>query len=214
MLGYELSIRCICGQETKYTLNALRYPVITLGRKQEQNMSLPDINICSDEHGESGLSRFMLYFAYNQQKQDWYVGVGFPLEKYWNLRKELGSMDSSITADPHRSDKQQRLFYFQKDKLFTLLDRKFQSSKDFVCNWQLEGCFSLLNKEVPLSEIAGIGVVPCSHQEPLSFNNQAISSVEHPLLGRLPFGWYIEVNANRSNNTVIKSYIKKSIIVR
>lgn len=211
MLGYELSIRCICGQETKYTLNALRYPVITLGRKQEPEVRLPDINICSDEHRE--LSRFMLYFAYNQQKQDWYVGAGFPIEKYWGLRKELGNMEPNIISDPHRINKQQKLFYFPKDKLFTLLDRKFRDSKDFVCDWQLEGCFAQLNKEVPLSEIAGIGLMPCSQEKPLNFNQQTISSVYHPLLGNLPFGWYIEVNANRSNKTVIKSYIEKSIVV-
>ncbi len=31
MIGYEISVRCICGNENTYILNALRYPVVLWG---------------------------------------------------------------------------------------------------------------------------------------------------------------------------------------
>lgn len=213
MLGYEISIRCICGQETKYKLNALRYPVITLGRKQKDGVSLPDINVCEDETGSSGLSRFMLYFAYNKSEQDWFVGAGFPLKKYHLEREELLKFDDKTKEDANRSKKQERLFYFPKNRLFTLLDRKFKEEKDFVCDWQLEGCFLPLTKEIKLSDIAGIGIVPVNREKHLVFQGSTITGVSHPLMGKLPFGWYLEVKNNRSNYSVIRSHIQKTHIL-
>ena len=213
MLGYEISIRCICGQETKYTLNALRYPVITLGRKQKAGGNLPDINVCEEDIGSSGLSRFMLYFAYNKSEQDWFVGAGFPLKKYHLNREELIKFDDRTKEDTNRAKKQERLFYFPKNRLFSLLDRKFKEDKEFVCNWQLEGCFLPLTKEVKLSEIAGIGIVPVNSKQPLLFQGKQIAGVQHPLMGELPFGWYLEVKNNRGNHSVIRSYIRKTHIL-
>ena len=60
MIGYEISVRCICGNENTYILNALRYPVVTLGRLQEGNIGCADIGVCADD--KRRMSRKMLHF--------------------------------------------------------------------------------------------------------------------------------------------------------
>lgn len=215
MLGYEISVRCICGQETKYKLNALRFPIITLGRKQDEKITLPDVNICSDDG--HNLSRFMLYFAYDQNLQDWVVGAGFPIEKYLALNPELNNCDAKTKADENRNKKRGNLFYLRKDKLFNILDKKYSKigNEVLVCGEDFSNAFiEFTDKPIPLSNIAGIGVIPCSVDSPVQYNGQKINCVKHPLLGQLPFGWYIEISANRTNNTVLKSFINKSTVLQ
>ena len=209
-LGYEISIRCICGQETKYSLNALRFPVVTIGRKQDKNTPLPDINICDSDVNE-GLSRYMLYFAYDKELGDWVVGAGFPIQKYVMLSPKLAK--EGTMEDKNRDKKQNLMCYFPKYKLFSLLDNKYSNigKEPFICGQDFDNAFKKFTSEpIHLSDIAGIGIVPCSEDKPLVYKGNNKTCVNHPLLGQLPFGWYIEISANRSNNTTIQSYLRRS----
>ena len=215
MLGYEISIRCICGQETKYKLNALRFPIVTFGRKQDEKQTLPDINMCADDRHY--LSRFMLYFAYDQMLQDWVVQAGFPESKYLSLNPDLKNCDIKTQQDEHREDKRSKLVYLPKNTLFSLLDKKYSNiGRDvLVCDDDFKGSFVEFSKKpIPLNTVAGIGLIPCNTDNPLQYKDQKITCVKHPLLGQLPFGWYIEISANRSNNSVLKSFITRSTILQ
>lgn len=213
MLGYEISIRCICGQETKYSLNALRFPVVTVGRKQDKNTPLPDINICAPDDNKS-LSRYMLYFAYDQDLKDWVVGAGFPIQKYAMLSPKLAK--EGIIEDKNRDKKQDNLFYFPKNKLFSILEEKYSNigRERIVCGEDLSNTFvKFTQNPILLRNIAGLGIIPCDNTYPLKYNGLNKTGVQHPLLGQLPFGWYIEISANRTNNTIIRSYLMKSTVM-
>lgn len=210
MLGYEISIRCICGQETRYRLNALRFPLVTIGRKQDKNETLPDINMCSDD--KRTLSRFMLYFAYDQNLQDWVVGAGFPPAKYMKRNAKLNNCDEKTKADEKRAKKRENLFYISYDKLFNIIENKFDNkrNKTLTCGDEFNNSITPFgNEPIPLQNIAGIGLRPCNIDNPLEYNGQKIICVTHPLIGQLPFGWYIEISA-RANNSVVKSFISRS----
>lgn len=211
MLGYEISIRCICGQETRYRLNALRFPLVTIGRKQDEDTTLPDINMCSDD--KRTLSRFMLYFAYDLEEKDWVVGAGFPPSKYIKLNPELNDLDERTKSDEKRSKKQDDLFYVSNNKLVDILSSKYDNigNKVLVCGNEFRNSITPFGKEaIPLQDIAGIGLKPCNIDNPLEYNGQKITCVTHPLIGQLPFGWYIEISANRANNSVVRSFISRS----
>lgn len=215
MLGYEISIRCICGQETKYKLNALRFPIVTFGRKQDKNTPLPDINICAPDENKA-LSRYMLYFAYDQNEQDWVVGAGFPIEKYRSLNSKLDNCSQELKEDKSRNKKQDELFYFPKHKLFSILDKKYSNigREPLICGQDFDNAFvKFTDKPIFLKDIAGIGIVPCDAEYPLVYKGENRTSIQHPLLGQLPFGWYIEVSANRTNNMIIRSFLTKSTII-
>ena len=70
---------------------------------------------------------------------------------------------------------------------------------------------TLGDKKVALRDIAGIGLIPLKSEAKLFFKGQEITGINHPVLGKLPFGWYVEVYPRRQNEA-FRSYVGKTIL--
>lgn len=104
-----------------------------------------------------------------------------------------------------KKEQEGNLWFLSQDKLFNLLDGQTGTAGEL--NVDYAGSFELLTRDVWLSDIVGIGVF---WEGSVLFAGQLLQGVKHPLLGRLPIGWYIEVKAQRRNKTIIKSFAEKS----
>ena len=208
MIGYEISIRCICGNENTYVLNALRYPVVTLGRLQEENVCCADIGVCADD--ERRLSRKMLHFFYDRTLQDWVVGAGDVSASIY----QRGGLSVPPNADPLQERKGKQLFYLPEKDFFAKMDMQIPTlikGKKLMCEKILKHSFYCLGKQyVALGSIVGLGIIDKSQ---LSYKGAVSCGIHHPLLGALPFGWYIEVKTARPNHRAIESFVNKSSVL-
>ena len=179
-MGTVVSVYCACGKEDEYHLNALRSPKIAIGRLDEEDpLDIPQINVCQPDG--LAMSRDMLTFEYQANRQDWLV----------HPKKEQGG----------------NLWFLSQDKLFNLLDRQIGTSGEL--NVDFAESFEPLTRDIWLSDIAGIGVF---WEGSVLFAGQLLKGAKHPLLGRLPTGWYIEVKAQRRSKTIMKSFAEKSFV--
>lgn len=106
-----------------------------------------------------------------------------------------------------KKEQEGNLWFLSQDKLFNLLDRQIGTAGELDIDYA--GGFELLTHDVWLSDIVGIGVF---WEGAVLFAGQLLQGVKHPLLGRLPVGWYIEVKAQRRNKTIMKSFAEKSFV--
>lgn len=106
-----------------------------------------------------------------------------------------------------KKEQEGNLWFLSQDKLFNLLDRQIGTSGEL--NIDFAESFEPLTHDVWLSEIAGIGVF---WEGSVLFAGQLLKGAKHPLLGRLPTGWYIEVKAQRRSKTIMKSFAEKSFV--
>lgn len=179
-MGTVISVYCACGKENESHLNALRSPKIAIGRLDEEDpLDISQINVCQPDG--LAMSRDMLTFEYQANRQDWLVHP--------------------------KKEQEGNLWFLSQDKLFNLLDR--QSGTAGELNVDYAESFEPLTRDVWLSDIAGIGVF---WEGSVLFAGQLLQGVKHPLLGRLPVGWYIEVKAQRRSKTIMKSFAEKSFV--
>lgn len=179
-MGTVISVYCACGKENEYHLNALRSPKIAIGRLDEEDpLDISQINVCQPDG--LAMSRDMLTFEYQANRQDWLVHP--------------------------KKEQEGNLWFLSQDKLFNLLDR--QSGTAGELNVDFAESFEPLTRDIWLSEIAGIGVF---WEGSVLFAGQLLKGAKHPLLGRLPTGWYIEVKAQRRSKTIMKSFAEKSFV--
>lgn len=106
-----------------------------------------------------------------------------------------------------KKEQEGNLWFLSQDKLFDLLDRQIGTSGEL--NIDYAESFELLTRDIWLSDIAGIGVF---WEGSVLFAGQLLQGAKHPLLGRLPTGWYIEVKAQRRSKTIMKSFAEKSFV--
>lgn len=99
------------------------------------------------------------------------------------------------------------LWFLAQDKLFDLLERQIGRAEEL--NIDYAESFEPLTQDIWLADIAGIGMF---REGAVSFEGKLLQGVNHPLLGRLPVGWYIEVKAHRRNKTIMKSFADKSFV--
>lgn len=211
MIGYEISVRCICGNENTYILNALRYPVVTLGRLQEGNIGCADIGVCADD--KRRMSRKMLNFFYDRKLQDWVVGAGeAPSSIYQLYGMDLPS-EACLPEDPLRERKGKQLFYLPEKDFFAQMDTQIPAlikGEKLMCERILKHSFRCLEtRHIALRDIVGIGLMD---KRQLSYQGAASAGVHHPLLGMLPFGWYVEVKTARPNQQAVQSFVNKSSV--
>ena len=179
-MGTVISVYCVCGKEDEYHLNALRSPKIAIGRLDEEDpLDIPQINVCQPDG--LAMSRDMLTFEYQANRQDWLVHP--------------------------KKEQEGNLWFLSQDKLFNLLDR--QSGTAGELNVDFAESFEPLTRDIWLSDIAGIGVF---WEGSVLFAGQLLKGAKHPLLERLPTGWYIEVKAQRRSKTIMKSFAEKSFV--
>ena len=202
-LGYSLETRCMCGAVNRYTLNALRFPLVTVGRQQEDGVWVAHINLCADDAdalSRHKLSTHQFYFKYDTAKGDWMFGIG-----------------SGNTQKPEDSQKLEalakRVLYMTPQDLFNKLDSiKTVGGEAVKCQKLLENSWQPMeaNKQVPLSQIALICVVSNSG---FKFNGKSSEGIYHPIFGLLKnTAWLIEVNANRADKSIVASAIEKSVL--
>ena len=179
-MGTVISVYCACVKEDEYHLNALRSPKISIGRLDEEDpLDIPQINVCQPDG--LAMSRDMLTFEYQANRQDWLVHP--------------------------KKEQEGNLWFLSQDKLFNLLDRQIGTAGEL--NIDYVESFESLTRDVWLSDIAGIGVF---WEGSVLFAGQLLQGVKHPLLGRLPVGWYIEVKAQRRSKTIMKSFAERSFV--
>ena len=106
-----------------------------------------------------------------------------------------------------KKEQEGNLWFLSQDKLFNLLDRQIGTAGEL--NIDYAESFELLTRDVLLSDIAGIGVF---WEGSVLFAGQLLQGVKHPLLGRLPIGWYIEIKAQRRSKTIMKSFAERSFV--
>ncbi len=106
-----------------------------------------------------------------------------------------------------KKEQEGNLWFLSQDKLFNLLDRQIGTSGEL--NIDFAESFESLTRDIWLSDVAGIGVF---WEGSVLFAGQLLQGVKHPLLGRLPIGWYIEVKAQRRSKTIMKSFAEKSFV--
>ena len=99
------------------------------------------------------------------------------------------------------------LWFSSQDKLFNLLDKQIRADGTTTINYA--EYFEPLTRDMWLSDIAGIGVFA---ESSVLFKGQLLQGIKHPLLERVPFGWYIEVKAQRRSKTIMKSFAEKSFV--
>lgn len=97
------------------------------------------------------------------------------------------------------------LWVLSKDKLFNLLGKQMRIDGESSINYA--EYFEPFTRYMWLSDIAGIGMFA---ESSVLFKGQFLQGVKHPLLGRLPFGWYIEAKAQRRDKTMMKSFAERS----
>lgn len=128
-MGTVISVYCACGKEDEYHLNALRSPKIAIGRLDEEDpLDIPQINVCQPDG--LAMSRDMLTFEYQANRQDWLVHP--------------------------KKEQEGNLWFLSQDKLFNLLDRQIGTSGEL--NIDFAESFKPLTRDIWLSDIAGIGV--------------------------------------------------------
>ena len=194
-MGAVISVYCACGKEDVYHLNALRSPKIAFGRFDETRLlDIPQINVCepdrrirNDGKETSAMSRNMLTFEYQVDQENWLV--------YPNEQQQIEG----------------NLYYLPQSELFSLLDKQIRASEELTINYK--DYFKRFIDAEPLTKIAGIGIFS-EGQQFITFAGKPLHGVQHPLLGNLPFGWYIEIKAERSNKTMFESYAKRSTFVK
>ena len=190
-LGYTLETYCLCGAVSHYTLNALRFPQV-IGRAQRDGVLVAHINLCADD--ENALSRNMLSFKYEKNVNDWQVslckGSASEGNNVWYITRH--SLDSYIAQY-----------------------KELDGSK-YTCDSNRSIEFQSLQpgQTVSLSEIVGIGIIQCNEEFPLYYHKQSYTGIYHPVLGKLPFGWYIEINGNRRAETILISMLERSVIIQ
>ena len=106
-----------------------------------------------------------------------------------------------------KQEQEGNLWFLSQDKLFDLLERQIGIAEELNIDYAEN--FERLTQNVWLSDIAGIGMF---WKGSVSFEGKLLQGVNHPLLGRLPVGWYIEVKAHRRNKTIMKSFADKSFV--
>lgn len=195
---YILAVRCICGIEEQYALNHLRMDKVSLGRQQSDNIQVATINVCPDDgvQGHSVLSRQMLQLIYDKTQKDWFLSV--------------------VAVDEEQAKRKgARIMYVTVSKLKEVLDSQMietNKTGKITCHdiW-LKTFETLGDKKVALRDIAGIGLIPLKSEAKLFFKGQEITGINHPVLGKLPFGWYVEVYPRRQNEA-FRSYVGKTIL--
>ena len=197
-LGYSLETRCMCGAVNRYTLNALRFPLVTVGRQQEDGVPVAHINLCADDQDK--LSTHQFYFKYDTAQGDWVIGIG--------------SGDPQNPEDPKKSKAlAMRVMYMKPQDLFDKLDEIKTVGGDAVkCQKLLENSWQPMeaNKQVPLSQIALICVVS---NKGFTFKGKKSEGIYHPIFGLLKnVAWLIEINANRADQSIIASVVEKSVL--
>lgn len=211
MIGYEISVRCICGNENSYRLNGLRYPLVTLGRQQQDQVGVPDINLCADD--QCRMSRQMLYFVYNKELQDWEMVAGAPERQDYQQHRQQIVQPQQWQSDTFREKKGQQLFCLYRDDFFRAMDRQVPlllQGQKLNCHYALQKLFRPLGQNrAPLSQLVGLGIMDFRQ---VSYKNNPCRGVQHPLLGTLPFGWYIEIKADRRAADVAASFVNNSIV--
>ena len=128
-MGTVVSVYCGCGKEDEYRLNALRSPKIAIGRLDEEDpLDIPQISVCQPDG--LAMSRDMLTFEYQANRQDWLVHP--------------------------KKEQEGNLWFLSQDKLFNLLDRQIGTFGEL--NIDFAESFESLTRDIWLSDIAGIGV--------------------------------------------------------
>lgn len=191
---YVLSVRCICGIESRYPLNHWRLGKVSFGRLQSDGVQAATINVCADDD-KPHISRNMFELKYDVKENDWFLSAGGDTPE---KRRQNGTQIGYITFS----------------KLRNVLDAqiaKTPAGSKVQCQqiWARE--FTRLgDKRVPLGEVAGIGLVWLAEGKPLLFHGETKTGVDHPLLGKLPFGWYIDV-FSRAPQQAINSFVDKTV---
>ena len=126
------------------------------------------------------MSRDMLSFTYDFNTEDWQV---FP-----------------------KHEQTEHLWYITQDKLFELLKSKINAKEDILIDYK--SAFKPFTEPIYLSDLGGIGIF--KEDAAITFNGKPLKGISHPLLGKIPFGWYVEVKAHRRNKTIVNSFAEKS----
>ena len=191
-MDYEIAVGCICGNINKYAFNHLRFKEIFFGRKSDEGCSA-HINVCSDDG--THLSSKQCYFKYDEDKKDWYICTTNKKGKniYYITKKAMEQLKITRPLE----DKKLKCQSILKDS-FTPLKREYPDSEE-----------DKETKKVYFSDISLICLMSTSKKE-LVFKKEKKEGVFHPVLGKLPFGWYIDIISKRNPFDIEKSYREKS----
>lgn len=188
MIDYEITVGCICGNINKYNFNHLRIQEIPFGRQDEEG-NYSYINVCEDD--VPFLSRKQCCFMYDERKEDWYIKA--------------------------EEEKRKSIYYITKENMKELLDKKEArtvNKEKLKCQNISANAFSQLGSDkMYLSDIDLLCFMPTS-STPLSFKGEEKHGIFHPVLGNLPFGWYIDIVDRRSFKNTVESYIKRTMVNR
>lgn len=196
---YIIGVGCICGvldRYNTYKLNHLRTKEVQFGAKDNEGY-FAQINVCRDD--ENTLSRKQCFLEYDDEKEDWYI----------------------ISAGKNEASKiinGENIYYITKAAYLEILQKvKARSIKDekLACeNPFTQKFIQLKNEKAYLADIALICFIPCDNtsENCLYFNKMKVEGIWHPKLGKLPFGWYIEILKSRTTKSVFESYAENSII--
>ena len=187
-MGTVISVYCACGKEEEYHLNAIRSPKVAIGRLDEENplVDIPQINICEPDRfvGEDGNKESEMsrnMLTFEYQAEQ---------QDWWVQPNEGKSQEG-------------HLWFLRSDRLFSLLE---EGAMPANIDWTKS--FERFTGSETLSDIVGIGIFKTSTN--ISFRGRPLKSIFHPLLGKLPFGWYVEIKAQRRNKTIFKSFAENS----
>ena len=186
--GTVISVYCACCKVEEYRLNASRSPKIALGREDmEDPLNFPQINICepdkiSTPKGDRSVISRDMLTFEYEAKQ-----------QDWWVRPKEGPA------------KKGNLWLLRQEELLLLLER---GSLPVGTDWTTH--VEQFVEGVYLSDLAGIGIFKTSDN--VTFNGKPLEGVSHPLLGKLPFGWYVEITAQRRDTTVVKSLLENSYL--
>lgn len=207
MLSYEIIVHCICGEVLKYNLDANRFSLAVIGRKD--NTSYQHIPLCGDDN--NCLSRTALYFAYDIDKKDWVLGNGFPIFKYHNLDK-----NNINKLDEETKNKRFDLIYaVKKDNLREMIHLQIEEKK--IKQQHKKPYFQFFTevkeeKVFELSKLSGVGIYPVNYEDKdeIFFNKEKHKGIKHLLFQNIPFHWYIEINNNMTNREAVMKYIRET----
>ena len=96
------------------------------------------------------------------------------------------------------------LWFLSQERLFSVLRKGELADVDWMKYAEP------LVEKVYLSELAGIGIFRTGTK--MTIQGNPLSGICHPLLGTLPFGWYVEIKAQRRNRTIMKSFAENSFV--
>lgn len=199
METYNFTVHCICGAVNSYILAYPRWPLVTVGAAQgnppDNFLQACDLNLCRDDKNENGrhyLSSHMLYFAYDGEQNDWVTGAGIPPERYASIYQRR-----NFPPENNREIKRQRLFYLpisQFKKLVAQSTPLLLKGESMLCKPVDIQFFQPFEEDpIPLQKIAGIGIWEVNSSRPIYYNAHPHTAIRHPLLGKLPFGWYMDM---------------------